>query len=179
VIRQLVRPGLLRRLVSRTVGWTALALVAFALPAFLISNQLIVSRFEQEAQNLTASADRGVGDRVSLAGNAAATIAGLPDVSQLVESGATPGQFATYLLPVKVRLRLDFLNVASPAGAVIGAAQDFPTGATLPPELVRRAGIRAEEAWVVEDEATGLMVHAIRKSRSASLRRGSPSTRVS
>ncbi|HEY8805983.1 MAG TPA: ATP-binding protein [Candidatus Limnocylindria bacterium] len=161
MIRQLVRPGLLRRLVSRTVGWTALALVAFALPAFLISNQLIVSRFEQEAQNLTASADRGVGDRVSLAGNAAATIAGLPDVSQLVESGATPGQFATYLLPVKVRLRLDFLNVASPAGAVIGAAQDFPTGATLPPELVRRAGIRAEEAWVVEDEATGLMVHAI------------------
>jgi signal transduction histidine kinase len=161
VIRQLVQPGLLRRLVSRTVGWTALALIAFALPAYLISNQLIVSRFEEQSRSLALSADRGVADRVSLAGNAAATIAGLPDVSQLVESNAKPSQFATYLLPVKVRLRLDFLNVASPAGLVIGAAQDFPSGATLPPELVRRAGIRAEEAWVVEDETTGLMVHAI------------------
>ena len=161
MIRQLVQPGLLRRLVSRTVGWTALALIAFALPAYLISNQLIVSRFEEQSRSLALSADRGVADRVSLAGNAAATIAGLPDVSQLVESNAKPSQFATYLLPVKVRLRLDFLNVASPAGLVIGAAQDFPSGATLPPELVRRAGIRAEEAWVVEDETTGLMVHAI------------------
>jgi len=161
VIRQLVQPGLLRRLVSRTVGWTALALIAFALPAYLISNQLIVSRFEEQSRSLALSADRGVADRVSLAGNAAATIAGLPDVSQLVESNAKPSQFATYLLPVKVRLRLDFLNVASPAGLVIGAAQDFPSGATLPSELVRRAGIRAEEAWVVEDETTGLMVHAI------------------
>ena len=161
MIRQLVQPGLLRRLVGRTVGWSAIALVAFALPAFFISNQLIVSRFEAEARSLAVSADRGVGDRVSLAGNAAATIAGLPDVSQLVENHATASQFATYLLPVKVRLRLDFLNVASTAGAVIGAAQDFPPGATLPPELVRRAGIRAEEAWVVEDEAAGLMVHAI------------------
>ncbi|HEY8732607.1 MAG TPA: ATP-binding protein [Candidatus Limnocylindria bacterium] len=161
MIRQLVQPGLLRRLVSRTVGWTALALIAFALPAYLISNQLIVSRFEEQASSLALSADRGVADRVSLAGNAAATIAGLPDVSQLVEKNAKPSQFATYLLPVKVRLRLDFLNVASPAGLVIGAAQDFPSGATLPSELVRRAGIRAEEAWVVEDETTGLMVHAI------------------
>ena len=161
MIRQLVQPGLLRRLVSRTVGWTALALIAFALPAYLISNQLIVSRFEEQSRSLALSADRGVADRVSLAGNAAATIAGLPDVSQLVEKNAKPSQFATYLLPVKVRLRLDFLNVASPAGLVIGAAQDFPSGATLPPELVRRAGIRAEEAWVVEDETTGLMVHAI------------------
>ena len=161
MIRQLVQPGLLRRLVSRTVGWNAVALVAFALPAFLISNQLIVSGFEQEARSLTVSADRGVSDRVSLAGNAAATIAGLPDVSQLVQGNASASRFATYLLPVKVRLRLDFLNVASPEGAVIGAAQDFPTGASLPPELLRRAGIRAEEAWVVEDEATGLMVHAI------------------
>ena len=168
MIRQLVEPGLLRRLVGRTVGWSAIALVAFALPAFLISNQLIVSRFEEEARSLAVSADRGVGDRVSLAGNAAATIAGLPDVSQLVESKATPDQFATYLLPVKIRLRLDFLNVASTAGAVIGAAQDFPAGATLPSELVRRAGIRAEEAWVIEDEATGLMVHSIAVIRDTS-----------
>ncbi len=161
MIRQLVQPGLLRRLVGRTVGWTAAALVAFALPAFLISNQVIVTRFEREARSLAANADRGVADRVSLAGNAAATIAGLPDLSQLVASNASASRFATYLLPVKVRLRLDFLNVATSAGTVIGAAQDFPRGATLPSELVRRAGIRAEEAWVVEDEATGLMVHAI------------------
>ena len=168
MIRQLARPGLLRRLVSRTVGWSAVALVAFALPAFLISNQLIVSRFEAEARSLATSADRGVADRVSLAGSAAATIAGLPDISGLVESKATPSRFATYLLPVKVRLRLDFLNVATTAGAVIGAAQDFPRGAMLPPELVRRAGIRAEEAWVVEDESTGLMVHAISVIRDTS-----------
>ena len=161
MISQLFRPGLLRRLVSRTVGWSTLALIAFALPAFFVSNQLIVSRFENEARGLGTSADRGVTDRVALASNAASTIAGLPDISQLVQSGASASQFAQYLLPVKSRLRLDVLYVASPSGAVIGGAQDFPTGLTLPDELLRRAGIRAEEAWVIEDEKAGLTVYAI------------------
>src|SRR5258708_7392658 len=161
VIQELLRPGLLRRLVTRTVGWSAIALLAFALPAFIVSNQLIVSRFEDEAKSLGATADRGVTDRVTLAGNAAATIAGLPDVSQLVQSNARTSQFAQYLLPVKSRLRLDVLYVASPTGEVIGGAQDFPPGLTLPPELLRRAGIRAEEAWVIEDEPAGLTVYAI------------------
>jgi signal transduction histidine kinase len=161
VIEQLLRPGLLRRLVSRTVGWSAIALLAFAVPAFIVSNNLIVSRFEDEARSLSVNADQGVTDRVTLAGNAAATIAGLPDVSQLVQSGARSSQFAQYLLPVKSRLRLDVLYVASTSGEVIGGAQDFPAGLTLPPELLRRAGIRAEEAWVIEDEKTGLTVYAI------------------
>ncbi|HEX9495050.1 MAG TPA: histidine kinase dimerization/phospho-acceptor domain-containing protein, partial [Candidatus Limnocylindria bacterium] len=161
MIQELLRPGLLRRLVTRTVGWSAIALLAFALPAFIVSNQLIVSRFEDEAKSLGATADRGVTDRVTLAGNAAATIAGLPDVSQLVQSSARTSQFAQYLLPVKSRLRLDVLYVASPTGEVIGGAQDFPPGLTLPPELLRRAGIRAEEAWVIEDEPAGLTVYAI------------------
>jgi signal transduction histidine kinase len=143
------------------VGWSAIALLAFALPAFIVSNQLIVSRFEDEARSLGANADSGVTDRVTLAGNAAATIAGLPDVSQLVASNARASQFAQYLLPVKSRLRLDVLYVASPTGEVIGGAQDFPAGLTLPPELLRRAGIRAEEAWVIEDEPAGLTVYAI------------------
>jgi signal transduction histidine kinase len=147
--------------VTRTVGWSLLALLAFSLPAYVVADQLIVSRFEDEARNLGASADRGVIDRVALASNAASTIAGLPDVSQLVQGGATPAQFAQYLLPVKSRLRLDVLYVASPTGQVIGGAQDFGPGLMLPPELVRRAGIRAEEAWVIEDEPAGLVVYAI------------------
>jgi signal transduction histidine kinase len=62
---------------------------------------------------------------------------------------------------VKSRLRLDVLNVATNDGVVIGAAQDIQPGEVLPPELVRRAGIKAEEAWVMEDEARGLTVRAI------------------
>ena len=168
MIEQLLRPGLLRRLVSRTVAWSAIALLAFALAAFTVSNQLIVSRFEDEARSLAATGSRGVADRVILASNAAATIAGLPDVSQLVQANATTNQFASYLLPVKSRLRLDVLYVASPTGAVIGGAQDIARGLTLPPELLRRAGIRAEEAWVIEDEPGGLTVYAISVIRGTS-----------
>ena len=161
MIRQILAPGLLRRLVTRTMGWSAAALLAFALPAFFVSNQIIVTRFEDEARNLAANADRGVRDRVTFASNAAATIAGLPDIGLLVSAKAKAGQFATYLLPVKSRLHLDVLNVATNEGLVIGAAQDIQPGETLPPELLRRAGIKAEEAWVVEDEARGLTVRAI------------------
>ena len=167
MIQELLRPGLLRRLVTRTVGWSAIALLAFALPAFFVSNQLIVSRFEDQARSVGAEADKDVKDRVVLAGNAAATIAGLPDVSQLVQAGAKQTQFAQYLLPVKSRLRLDALFVASPAGDVIGGGQDFPAGLTLPAELLRRAGVRAEEAWVIEDEPAGLTVYAISVVRAS------------
>ena len=161
MIRQILAPGLLRRLVTRTMGWSAVALLVFAVPAFYVSNQIIVTRFEEEARNLAANADRGVVDRVTFASNAAATIAGLPDLGQLVAAKAKAGLFATYLLPVKSRLRLDVLNVATNDGLIVGAAQDIQPGETLPPELLRRAGIKAEEAWVIEDEARGLTVRAI------------------
>ncbi len=143
------------------MGWSAVALLAFAVPAFYVSNQIIVSRFEEEARSLAANADRGVTDRVAFASQAAATIAGLPDLGLLVSGKAKPSLFATYLLPVKSRLRLDVLNVATNEGLVVGAAQDIQPGETLTPELVRRAGIKAEEAWVIEDEARGLMIRAI------------------
>jgi len=168
VIRQILAPGLLRRLVTRTMGWSAVALLAFAVPAFYVSNQIIVTRFEEEARNLAANADRGVADRVTFASNAAATIAGLPDLALLVAGKAKPALFATYLLPLKSRLKLDVLNVATADGAVIGAAQDIKAGETLPTELVRRAGIKAEEAWVIEDEARGLTVRAISVIRDQS-----------
>ena len=161
MIRQLREPGLLRRLVLSSVGWSVVALIAFALPAFFISNQLIVARFQDEAHSLATNAVGDVSERIGFASSAAATIAGLPDVGQLVQSKARPAQFANYLLPVKSRLKLDVLNVSTPDGVVIGAAQDIPPGQTLPPELLKRAGIKAEEAWVVEDEARGLTVHAI------------------
>jgi len=143
------------------MGWSVVALLAFAVPAFYFSNEVIVTRFGEEARNLAANANRGVADRVALASNAAATIAGLPDLGALVAGKAKPALFATYLLPVKSRLKLDVLNVATADGVVIGAAQDIKAGETLPAELVRRAGIRAEEAWVIEDEARGLTVRAI------------------
>ena len=168
MIRQILAPGLLRRLVTRTMGWSTVALLAFAVPAFYVSNQIIVTRFGEEARNLAANANRGVADRVTFASNAAATIAGLPDVGLLVAAKAKPSLFATYLLPVKSRLRLDVLNVATTDGLVIGAAQDITSGETLPPELLRRAGIKAEEAWVIEDEARGLTVRAISVIRDQS-----------
>ena len=161
MIRQLRERGLLRRLVLSGVGWSVIALVAFALPAFFISNQLIVARFQDEARSLANNAVGDVSERIGFASSAAATIAGLPDVGQLVQAKARPPQFANYLLPVKSRLKLDVLNVSTPDGVVIGAAQDIPQGQTLPPELLKRAGIKAEEAWVVEDETRGLTVHAI------------------
>jgi len=161
VIRQLRERGLLRRLVLSGVGWSVIALVAFALPAFFISNQLIVGRFQDEARSLANNAVVDVSDRIGFASSAAATIAGLPDVGQLVQAKAKPAQFSNYLLPVKSRLKLDVLNVSTPDGTVIGAAQDIPPGQMLPPELLKRAGIKVEEAWVVEDESRGLTVHAI------------------
>ncbi len=161
MIRQLRERGLLRRLVLSSVGWSVIALVAFALPAFFISNQLIVARFQDEARSLANNAVGDVSERIGFASSAAATIAGLPDVGQLVQAKARPALFANYLLPVKSRLKLDVLNVSTPDGVVIGAAQDIPPGQKLPPELLKRAGIKAEEAWVVEDESRGLTVHAI------------------
>ena len=161
MIAQLRAPGLLRRLVSRTVGLTLLALILFATLAFTVSNQLIVARYTAEAENLAANAHRGVADRVTLTSNAASTIAGLPELATLVQGKATTAQFSKYLLPVKTRLGLDILQVATQTGVIIGAAQDLQPNEMLPPELVRRAGIRAEEAWVVEDEPRGLTVRAI------------------
>ena len=161
MIAQLRAPGLLRRLVTRTVGLTLLALVLFATLAFIVSDQIIVARYTAEAENLAANAHRGVEDRVTFTSNAAATIAGLPELSTLVQGGATSAQFSKYLLPVKTRLGLDNLQVATLNGVIIGAAQDLVPNEMLPPELVRRAGIRAEEAWVIEDEPRGLTVRAI------------------
>ena len=161
MMAQIGAPGLLRRLVSRTVGLLLLALILFATLAFFVSDQILVGRFTAEAANLAANAHRGVDDRVAFTSNAASTIAGLPELSTLVQSGATEAQFAKYLLPVKTRLGLDILQVATQSGRIIGAAQDIQPNELLPGELVRRAGIRAEEAWVIEDEAQGLTVRAI------------------
>ena len=161
MISQLAAPGLLRRLVTRTVGLLLLALMLFATLAFFISDQLIVARYTAQSENLAATAHRGVQDRVAFTSSAAATIAGLPELAVLVRGDTSPAQFSKYLLPVKTRLGLDILQVATIAGRIIGAAQDLTPNELLPPELVRRAGIRAEEAWVIEDETRGLTVRAI------------------
>ena len=168
MIAQLRAPGLLRRLVSRTVGLLLLALILFATLAYFISDQILVGRFSAEAENLAANAHRGVDDRVTFTSNAAATIAGLPELAILVQRPATTAEFAKYLLPVRTRLGLDILQVATLTGAIIGAAQDLQPNEMLPSELVRRAGIKAEEAWVIEDEARGLTVRAISVVRDQS-----------
>ena len=161
MIAQLTAPGLLRRLVTRTVGLLLLALILFATIAFFVSDQIIVARYTAQSENLAANAHRGVADRVAFTSSAASTIAGLPELSVLVQGSPTTTEYSKYLLPVKTRLGLDILQVATLSGRIIGAAQDLLPNELLPPELVRRAGIKAEEAWVIEDESRGLTVRAI------------------
>src|SRR3989442_12948404 len=96
-------------------------------------------------RTFSANAANEMSNKVSLTSRAAATIAGLPGLRAVVESGGRD-DLAGYLLPLKSRLGIDLLQVADLSGRGIGAAQDFRDGEVLPPELVRRAGIRAEGA---------------------------------
>jgi signal transduction histidine kinase len=162
VIDRIFPPGLQRRLVVRSVALSVLGLFILAGVAFWASADLITRRFDEQSRFISRDLASDVANQVDLTTRAAATIAGLQGLRTLItDPTTTANEYAAYLLPLKGRLGVDILTVADESGRIIGAAQDFRTGELLPGELLRRAGIRAEEAWVIKDEPQGLTVRAI------------------
>jgi HAMP domain-containing protein len=162
VISRFLPRGLQRRLVVRSVALSVVALFVLAGVAYWVSTDLITKRFDEQSRFISRDLAADVASQVGFTTRTAATIAGLTGLRALVDDPkTTANEYAAYLLPLKSRLGVDILNLSDPNGRIIGAAQDFRPGELLPPELVRRAGIRAEEAWVIKDEPQGLTVRAI------------------
>jgi signal transduction histidine kinase len=156
----LLRPSLRRTLLARSFVIGILPIIVIGALALTVSRQLLLDRFNNEAQVVASATSTGIQDRITLAARGSAVLSALPAVAELTTARDARG-LRELLIPLKSRLGLDLAFISDPNGVIIAGAQDFSPGDKLPPELVVRAQARAELSYVIYTEARGLMIRAI------------------
>jgi signal transduction histidine kinase len=159
-VTSLLQPSLRRTLLARSFVIGILPIVIIGALAILVSQRLLLDRFNDEAEVVANATSSGIADRITLTSRASAVLSSLPAIKDLTTAGDTRG-LRELLIPLKSRLGLDLAFIADPNGVIIAGAQDFAPGDKLPPELVVRAQARAELSYVIYTEARGLMIRAI------------------
>src|SRR5213594_880529 len=147
-VTSLLRPSLRRTLLARSFVIGILPIVVIGALAIGVSRQLLLDRFNDEAQVVASATSNGIADRITLASRGSAVLSAVPGIREL-------------LIPLKSRLGLDLAFVSDTNGVIIAGAQDFTPGDKLPAELVVRAQARAEQSYVIYTEVRGLMIRAI------------------
>ena len=166
--RRLLAPSLLRILVLRTVGVSVLGVLLLVVAAQYVSNNLLQSRFQDEAKIVANTAETDIQGRVVAATRGARLVAGLPTTKRLLATYLDTGdaselraQLQSFLLFAKSSIGVDQLNIADPKGLIITGAQDSDIGRPLRPQLLARANANPEEAFVLYDEPAGVTVRAL------------------
>ena len=153
-------PGLMRTLLVRMLLVALLPLAVIALVVTNLSDRLILERFQQESELLAKQAAKDLGDHVAQTTRYASLIAELQQTRDAFASGDRR-QMIAELLPLKSRLQLDTVKLASLSGAIIAGAQDPRDGDLVPPELLRRIEARVDRSWMIDDDANGLTLRAV------------------
>ena len=158
-MRKLFAPTLLRALVSRNVLVSVIALVVVVATAIYESNELIAGQFADESSLLASVALNEIQDTRDLTERAANLFASLQTTRELTEARDKDG-LTNFLLPLKSRIGVDYIDVADNNGQIVASAQE-QTGQTLQPELVTLAQAQVQQSSVLFDEPQGLVVRAI------------------
>ena len=156
----LLQPSLRRTLLARSFVIGILPIIVIGALAFAVSQQLLLDRFNNEAEVVANATSSGIADRITLASRGSAVLSALPVVRELTVARDSRG-LRELLIPLKSRLGLDLAFVSDANGVIIAGAQDFAPGDKLPAELVVRAQARAELSYVIYTEPRGLMIRAI------------------
>lgn len=156
----LLQPSLRRTLLARSFVIGILPIIVIGALAFTVSRQLLLARFNDEAEVVANATSSGIADRITLASRGSAVLSALPAIAELTTARDARG-LRELLIPLKSRLGLDLAFVSDPNGVIIAGAQDFSPGDKLPAELVVRAQARAELSYVIYTESRGLMIRAI------------------
>src|SRR5438270_8331587 len=160
MLRRLVAPSLLRTLVIRSMSVTIVALVLVSGLAIYLSNDLLETRFEHEAETIAGSAQSDINERIVFTTRNAALLASLPTMRELAATRDT-NQLTSFLIGLKSNIGIEVMNVATLDGTIVAWAQDIKPGEKLPVELTRRAGANPENAYVIFNEPLGLTVRGI------------------
>jgi signal transduction histidine kinase/HAMP domain-containing protein len=158
-MQKLFAPSLLRALVGRNVLVSVVALVVVVAVAIYESNALIANQFADESSILASVALNEIQDQADLTTRAANLFASLQTTRELTEARDVDG-LTNFLLPLKSRIGVDYIDVADNEGRIIATAQE-KTSETLQPELVVYAKAQAQQQSVLFDEPQGLVVRAI------------------
>ena len=159
-VTSLLRPSLRRTLLARSFVIGILPIVVIGALAIGVSRQLLLDRFNDEAQVVASATSNGIADRITLASRGSAVLSAVPGIRELTAAMDARG-LRELLIPLKSRLGLDLAFVSDTNGVIIAGAQDFTPGDKLPAELVVRAQARAEQSYVIYTEVRGLMIRAI------------------
>jgi len=163
----LVKPSLRRTLLARSFVIGIVPIVIIGALAIGVSQQLLLDRFNDEAEVVANATSTGIADRITLTSRASSVLSALPAIRDLTTAGDTRA-LRELLIPLKSRLGLDLAFISDPNGVIIAGAQDFAPGDKLPPELVVRAQARAELSYVIYTEPRGLMIRAVTPISSGS-----------
>ena len=167
MLRRIAAPSLLRVLVLRTATVSILAAVVIVLVAQYVSNGLVQSRFQDEANVIAGSAASAIEGRVVTATRGARFVAGLPTTKRLAidllanKTDAKVSEVQSFLLFAKSSIGADILSYADASGTVITGGQDIAPGERLGPDLLARANASPEQAYVLYDEPAGVTVRAL------------------
>ncbi len=153
-------PSLMRVLLLRTLGVSLVPLILVAVGMVVFVNGAVTAQFEQEAQRLSLTAQADIESKVGETARVAALLANFPEIRTATE--ARNGDSLTrFLLPLKARVRVDLLRVATSDGTIIGAAQDIAPGERLADPLVVLARAVAEQQSRILDDPKGPTIHSI------------------
>jgi diguanylate cyclase (GGDEF)-like protein len=166
-VRHLLFGSLAGVLIWQALLISVLPMLAIAIVAFYASSALIQGRFADQAKYVASTAAGGILGKAALTTNAANLLAEFPTTRALVQQ-RNADSLSSFLLPMKARLGVDGLEVTDPAGTVIAAAQDASIGQKLPTAVLRRANAHAQDAWVLQDESPGIVLHAVTPIRNDS-----------
>src|SRR5258708_13518590 len=132
MLGRIAPPSLLRVLVVRTATVSVLAALAIVFVAQYVSNNLVQSRFQDEAGVIANTANSAIDQRIVTATRGARFVAGLPTTKRLAseitvdKSAMKVTEVQSFLLFPKSSIGADILSYPDAAGAVITAAQHIP-----------------------------------------------------
>ena len=167
MLGRIAPPSLLRVLVVRTATVSVLAALAIVFVAQYVSNNLVQSRFQDEAGVIANTANSAIDQRIVTATRGARFVAGLPTTKRLAseitvdKSAMKVTEVQSFLLFAKSSIGADILSYADAAGVVITGGQDIAPGEKLGPDLLARANASPEQAYVLYDEPAGVTVRAL------------------
>ena len=165
--RLLLRPSLLRTLLLQMLALAVMPLVLLSAAFSYVSDRIVLDRFREQSEVISAAAAKDLADFVTQANRSAALIAELQQTRDALASGDQQ-RIKAELLPLKSRLGFAIVSVADTDGRIIAGAQDPRPNDLIGTEMLRRMQAQADSAWTIDgDEQGALTLRAV-----APVRRG-------
>lgn len=147
--------GLQRHLLVRTLLLSLVPLVVLAGVCAVVTEHLLMERFEADAVARAQAVTTRLRDRVTATSQAARMVAEIRPTRDALTMSEEASE--RLLIPFKTRLGLDVLSLADGSGKILAAAQDNLAD-TLPANLIAPLELRSEQSWIVGSEPDGSLL---------------------